>query len=505
MSGPPAGVAESHTATIFLAGDRAYKLKKPVSLGFLDFTTVAARAEACRRETELNRRFSPDVYLGVAEVRNPDGQVCDHLVVMRRMPSARRLSAMVTAGGPVTGPVRQVARILAAQHAGSARQPEIDAEGSRDALRGRWRDSFAQVRELGGGLSGWPELGEAEDRVDRFLAGRQPVFERRVADGRIVDGHGDLLADDIFALDDGPRILDCLEFDDRLRWLDGLDDAAFLAMDLERLGATGLAQQFLRWYAEFAADPAPSALSHHYVAYRSFVRAKVADIRARQGAAPMAAQARQLAQLALRHLRAGAVALVLVGGLPGTGKSALSAELADTLGMVVLSSDRIRKELAGLPPEEHFPTAYGTGLYTEAWTTRTYDEMLSRAARLLAEGESVILDASWTSAPWRARARSAAAAGCADLVQLCCSAPEDVVRQRLRSRTAGLSDADEIIAARIAAGHPAWPEAMVVDTSRGDITGSPDQPGEATRRAMSLIRPHGSEHVWPARPYLLPD
>ena len=139
-SGPPAEVAESHTATIFLTGDRAYKLKKPVSLGFLDFTPVAGRAEACRRETELNRRFSPDVYLGVAEVSDPDGQVCDHLVVMRRMPSARRLSALVTAGDPVTGPVRQVARILAAQHAGSARRPEIDAEGSRDALRGRWRD-----------------------------------------------------------------------------------------------------------------------------------------------------------------------------------------------------------------------------------------------------------------------------------------------------------------------------------------------------------------------------
>lgn len=136
----PAEVAESHTATIFLVGDRAYKVKKPVSLGFLDFTTVAGRAEACRRETELNRRFSPDVYLGVAEVSDPDGQVCDHLVVMRRMPSARRLSALVTAGDPVTGPVRQVARILAAQHAGSARRPEIDAEGSRDALRGRWRD-----------------------------------------------------------------------------------------------------------------------------------------------------------------------------------------------------------------------------------------------------------------------------------------------------------------------------------------------------------------------------
>ena len=133
-SEPFAAVAETHSAAIFLAGGRAYKLKKPVALGFLDFTSPGARAAACRREIELNRRFAPDVYLGLAEVRGPDGQVCDHLVVMRRMPSARRLSALVTTRAPADGAVREVARVLASWHAAAPRGPQIAAQGSRDAL-----------------------------------------------------------------------------------------------------------------------------------------------------------------------------------------------------------------------------------------------------------------------------------------------------------------------------------------------------------------------------------
>ncbi|HUN30525.1 MAG TPA: gluconate kinase, partial [Trebonia sp.] len=126
MQEPYAQAAETHSAVVFFAGDRAYKLKKPVNLGFLDFSTTRARAAACAREVELNRRYAPDVYLGVAEVRGPDGEVCDHLVVMRRMPESRRLSALVQARAPVTDAVRQVAKILAAQHASAPRGPQID-------------------------------------------------------------------------------------------------------------------------------------------------------------------------------------------------------------------------------------------------------------------------------------------------------------------------------------------------------------------------------------------
>ena len=499
---PFAGVTETHSAVVFFAGDRAYKLKKPVAVGFLDFTSPRAREKACRREIELNRRFAPDVYLGLADVRDPAGRVCDHLVVMQRMPSARRLSALVTARAPADGAVREVARLLAAWHAVAPRSPRIAAQGRRDALWARWQANIGQSRGAAGGLLDAGGL----DEVER-LAGRAELFEQRMRDGRIVDGHGDLLADDIFCLDNGVRILDCLEFDDRLRWLDGLDNACFLAMDLERLGARDLAGRFISWYAEYSGDPAPASLRHHYTAYRAFVRAKVASLRAAGGDGEAAGLAWQLAGLALRHLRAGAVTLVLVGGLPGTGKSALAGALADRLGFTVLRSDRIRKELAGIPPGQRCAVPWGTGIYTAAWTERVYAELADRARRLLALGESVIVDATFNGLAERAACAAPATAAHADLVQLRCAAPAEVTARRLTARTGDASDADQAVARQMAASAAPWPEAVTIDTGLpgpdGALAGEPDV--AAIERATAAIRPRGPGHVWrPARPVVLP-
>ena len=182
-------VAETHSAVVFFAGDRTYKVKKPVSLDFLDFSTLEARTAACARETELNLRFAPDVYLGVAEIRGPDGQVCDHLVVMRRMPAARRLSALVRSHAPVARPLRQVARILAVQHAKAARGPQIDQQGSRDALHRRWADNIGQTRQMQErlaprGLPGPAVTGEIERLALRYLAGRADLVQLRCSASR---------------------------------------------------------------------------------------------------------------------------------------------------------------------------------------------------------------------------------------------------------------------------------------------------------------------------------
>ena len=499
--------AETHSAVVYFAGDRAYKLKRPVNLGFLDFSTREARAAACARETELNRRFAPDVYLGTAEIRGPDGRACDHLVVMRRMPAARRLSTLVRARAQVAAPLRRVAQMIAAQHAKADRGPQVAEQGSRDALSRRWAENIAQTRQVGTRLAARDlpipaGLDETERLAMRFLAGRAPLFEARIRDGRIVDGHGDLLAEDIFCLDDGPRILDCLDFDDRLRWLDGLDDAAFLAMDLERLGVPALAEQFLAAYAEYSGDPAPGALRHHYVAYRAFVRMKIACLRTVQDDPAAGFEAQHLSEVAVRHLRAGAVALVLVGGLPGTGKSALAGAIAHRFGFTVLNSDRIRKELAGLSAETSARARFGEGIYTGEWTQRTYDELLRRAAVLLACGESVVVDASYISAQQRAAAAAAAHDAAADLVQLRCTASRDLAATRMAIRTSRVSDADEEIAREMEAIAEPWPDAVVIDTESG---GNAVLAGELVRKALEAVRPHGPEHVWhPTRPYMLP-
>ncbi|MFE1441105.1 AAA family ATPase [Streptomyces sp. NPDC058739] len=493
-----AELVETHTAVVFFVGDRAYKLKKPVDLGFLDYTAIASRRAACEREVTLNSRFAPDVYLGLGEIRSPDEETPEPLVVMRRLPAARRLSRLVREGAAVDDALRAVARHLAAWHAEAPRGREIDEQGTRDALSSRWEAGFTQVHALPGEVSSSAEVAEIERLARRYLLGREPLFDSRVEQGRVVDGHGDLLAEDIFCLDDGPRVLDCLEFDDHLRYVDGLDDAAFLAMDLELLGAPQAAAYFLARYGEYSGDPAPPSLWHHYVAYRAFVRAKVSLIQARQGAPGAQTASRRLVSTALRHLRTSAVSLTLVGGVPGSGKSTLSGALADRLGVTLLSSDRLRKELAGIPVERSAAAAYGEGLYTPEWTARTYAALLDRAAALLSCGESVVLDATWSDAGQREAALAVAERTGADVVALHCRVPDEVSAARLGTRTRGASDADLGVAAAMAAREQPWAEAVTVDTS-GSLE-------SAVSRALATVRPWGTGQA-PVfrRPYMEPD
>lgn len=494
---PPAEVHETHVGVVFLLRDRAYKFKKPVDLGFVDFSTAERRQAACRREVDLNRRMSPDVYLGVAQLHQPDG-TSEPVVSMRRMREEERLSTLVAAEADVRPALRQLARELAALHGRSRRDPAVDREGGRGRLLARWTASFEQVREFEGTLLDGGELASIERCVRRYLAGRAGLFDSRVRTGCIVDGHGDLIADDVYCTPDGPRALDCLEFDDRLRYLDRIDDAAFLAMDLERLGAPEEAQHFLDSYQEFAGDTAPDSLVHHYLAYRAFVRAKVACLQHAQGDPAAGRAAAQLTALTHEHLTAHEVTLTLVGGPPGTGKTTLAAGVADRVGHVLLSSDRIRKETAGLDPTSPAPADWRSGLYAPEWTERTYAALLSRAEALLGRGESVILDASWTDARHRELARQVAVRSASLVVEIRCECGEGLADQRLLDRAGSASDADPEIARRLRAVAAPWPEAVPVDTS-GDLA-------DAVARAAACL-PQGRRFPRPARrrPQLVPD
>jgi aminoglycoside phosphotransferase family enzyme/predicted kinase len=463
-STPYAEVRETHSAVVFLVGDRAYKLKKPVDLGFLDFSTRTARREVLHRELELNRRLAPDVYLGVSDVLDVDGGPGDHLLVMRRMPVLRRLAHLVRTGADVDGVVDDLAHTMAAFHGRCARGPHIDASGTRDALWARWQANTARARPFVGTRLDATLFEAVQRLVDRYLSGREALFDDRIRRGAVVDGHGDLLAEDIFCLDDGPRILDCIEFDDSLRHLDQLDDMACLAMDLERLGSPEAAARLIGAYASLSGDPAPATLVHHYVAYRAFMRAMVACLP--HGPEHRTAAPTRLLGLAHRHLEASRVSLVLVGGPPGTGKSTVSAGLADELGWTVLSSDRIRKELAGIPAEEHVPAPMGQGIYTPEWTERTYAEMLHRAEALLALGECVVLDATWGEERRRTAAAAVASRTSSELAQVRCDLPPEVATARVAERQGGrdASDADAGIAHGLGQCFEPWPQAWRADT-----------------------------------------
>jgi aminoglycoside phosphotransferase family enzyme/predicted kinase len=495
-----AAVLETHIGLVLLYGDRAYKLKKPVRTAFCDFSTPQRRRDALARELELNRRLAADVYLGVSEIgplhepgTPPPAAAGEPLLVMRRMPAARRLSTMVRDGAPVGPALRRLARLVAVFHAGARRSAAISADGDAPALTRRWSDNLVELEPFRDRLLDAGTLDELTRLAMRFLAGRGPLFARRVADGHVVDGHGDLLADDVYCLDDGPRVLDCLEFDDRLRHVDVLDDVAFLAMDLERLGRADLATLLLDAYAGFSADPAPASLVHHYVAYRAVVRLKVACLRHDQGDPQAGRDARLLAPVALRHLREGAVRLVLVGGLPGTGKSTIAGRLADRFGATLLSTDGLRAQVPGDPGAagDRGPSGFRRGRYTRERVHRTYEALRERAGLLLARGESVVLDASWTDAAERDAAARLAEEHVADLVALRCTVAPAVAAARIVDRRAGstpseaasasaasaasasaasaasasaASEATPEIAAAMAAAEDPWPEAIPVDT-----------------------------------------
>lgn len=484
----PASLVETLISVVVFVGDRVYKLKKPLRLDYLDFSTVEARRRMCEREVELNRRLAPDVYLGVADVTGPDGAVCDHLVVMRRMPDERRLSACVAGGTDgLDACLRDLARLLAVFHARAERGPHVDALAGAGAVEARWADNFATMGPYAGTVFDAGDLDRAEHLAARFIGGRGALFDERVAGGHACDGHGDLQCADVFCLDDGPRVLDCVEFDDSLRYGDVAEDVAFLLMDLERLGGVAPAERFRRHYEEFAGEVFPAPLLHLYVAYRAQVRAKVAALRWGQDAGEHTREeARLLLGLCLAHLERTRVRLVLVGGLPGTGKTTLARGLAEVLGCALIRTDEVRDRIAPALDEEP-GDGYRQGAFTPETTDAVYSAVLHDAETALARGESCIIDASWSAAEHRMLARDLAGRAGAGIIELRCEVDSATAAARIRGRLAAGADASRAtpaVAERMAADAAAWPEAATVDTTA--------TPADAVAAAVAYLADSGS-------------
>ncbi|MGO9560335.1 MAG: AAA family ATPase [Acidimicrobiales bacterium] len=458
--GDPVDVVETHVSTLFFLGERVYKLRKPVRYGFLDFSSREAREADCHRELALNRRYAPDVYLGVYDITEA-GRLIDHLVVMRRLPHDRRLSTLVRDKKVTRGDLEAVVRTLLDGEAAAARSADIDTEARRDALQAQWRANSNELAPFVGSIIDPACDARLLELADDYLVGRELLLEARIRGGRVRDGHGDLRAEDIFMMDDGPRILDCIEFDDRLRYGDVLADIGFLAMDLERLGAPELRRALFDCYADTSGDRFPQSLPDYYCGARAYVRAKVSCLAAAEGMPGADEDARAHHELARSFLERARVQLVLVGGLPGTGKSTLAAAVGDAIGATVLRSDVVRHELASAAPSR-------PDLYSEPMTEATYARLLDVARVALELGDSVILDASWSDERRRAGARALAAATRSALVELRCEAPMELTERRIEERRRrGLDESDATVAvahAMSAVADP-WSGATAIDTS----------------------------------------
>lgn len=464
---PYATVHETHTGLVVLAGDFAYKGKKPLITDFLDFSTPDRRERACQRELELNRRLAPASYVGVAHLSTPWNGRAEPVLVMRRHPDCHRLATMVLNGQPVTEALLEIGQVIAQFHSSAARGALIDSQGTVAAVTARWNENIAELQRFTGTVVDSQHVTTIQRLAQRFLAGRAALLTGRIRDDRIVDGHGDLLADDIFCLTDGPQILDCLEFDDDLRYVDVIDDVAFLTMDLEFLGRADLGEFFLNHYSQLAADTAPHSLKDFYIAYRAVVRAKVDCVRFSQGHLDAAADAARHLDIAHDHLRTGSVRLVMVGGAPGTGKTTVARGLAERVGAVVISTDEVRRELQRTNAIRGVTGQLNSGLYSEENVVAVYQEVLRRAQLHLANGRSVILDGTWRDPQRRSQVRHLAAQTHSIALELQCSAPTSTAVQRVGDRPVGaVSDATPEIAGALAAAARDWPEAHRIETNR---------------------------------------
>ncbi len=468
---------QTHISVLLLGRHHVLKFKKPVDFGFLDYTTLEKRKIACENEVRLNRRLCPDTYLGVEAFHDASGAIIEYAVRMKRLPEARMLDKLVERGEVREAMIEEIAARLLAFHRTAARGPEISRWGSLAEIRHNWEENFAQTRPFIDRTIRKTDFELVQDRVAQWLSEKADRFARRIEQGKIVDGHGDVRCESICVGEDAICIYDCIEFNDRFRCDDVASEVAFLAMDLDARGRPDLGYFFAEEYARRSDDEALFGLLPFYKCYRAYVRGKVLSFRLDEPefseAERAQAQARAAAFFELSRRYATPLQqpmLIVVGGLSGTGKTAVARALASELGLRVLSADAIRAALFGAAKH---PAAYGAGAYTATANRNTYDALLAKGREILARGDSVILDATFRHAEDRHRAEALAKELSREFRLLECRAPEDIVRERLARRAVskeGESDADwKIYLQQREAGDticpPENPHCLVVETA----------------------------------------
>jgi aminoglycoside phosphotransferase family enzyme/predicted kinase len=451
---PPAVVEfrQTHISWVFLAGRTVYKVKKPVHFSFLDASRLERRRFFCREEVRLNSVLAPDVYQGVVPIISGAGGlrlgpidsgaahgVVDYAVRMRRIADECMLDRMVAAGRADEKLIVRIAGRIAAFHRGCARE-RAWRYGSAAAI---WRailENLAESERLVDRIAAPGDFGAIDGFFRHFMRSNWERLNQRARAGRVIEGHGDLRCEHVAVEDGRISIIDCVEFSEPLRYADMASEIAFLAMDLDRLGAPELSDALVTAYGCESHDDELAQFTNFYKCHRAAIRAKVASLKSvapgldSAGTERARDAARAAFALAARYARAGRPAMLVVCGGSGTGKSALARTLALRTGFAVLNSDWVRKRLAGIAPDDHIPTAYNEGIYAPEFSLRTRDAMVAQARDALGAGRGIILDATFREPSWRRAAMVAAASSGVPALFVECRADEAEIVRRLKSR-----------------------------------------------------------------------
>jgi aminoglycoside phosphotransferase family enzyme/predicted kinase len=454
------GFLQTHISWIFFAAEYVYKVKKPVDLGFLDFTSLEKRRHFCEEELHLNRRMAPDVYLDVVAITldsdgrlrvEGQGEVVEWAVKMRRLPDHRMFSKLLTCGEIDNSQMNSMAELLAQFHAKSVTGAGVNEHGTPAAIKANIDENFEQLEQL---------LDETEKPTERilttaqhtflkrqaheFLANNHSLLENRVREHRIRDGHGDLHAGNICLEPNGIVAYDCIEFSPKFRCGDVASDLAFLAMDLDYRGFPAFSQYLVRRYAKLTDDPKLPELIDFYKTYRALIRGKVAALTASGTNIPPAD--REQARLeAMRYLQLGLAyhlppTMVLMCGLPACGKSWLAKRLAKSMRAVVLRTDLRRKQLIGIEGKRHVHEPYESGLYSSQTKRGVYRSIRTDALKYLNAGHSVIVDATFSRRDFRSAFIESAVQSGLPYFVVHVTAPEEVIRERLAQRITAVDD-----------------------------------------------------------------
>lgn len=480
----PVRVAETHISWVLLTGEFAYKVKKPLRLSFLDYSGSAERLRLCEEEVRLNRRYAPDLYLGVSRITGPPdaprmdgpGPALDHAVRMRQFEPEDELASLLEHGAVSSRELADLGREIARFQAAAALAPDGSPYGTPQTVIRVTRDNFAELGQLPELRTDDAAVDELEQQLVHGFESRIPQMRARQRQGWIRECHGDLHCGNVVRWQGSLTPFDGIEFDPVLRFIDVVSDVAFLTMDLSERGHPQLRHAVLQAWLESLGDFPGLALLPCYEAYRAVVRAKVSTLRALQDDAlrrRAVADCRRYLDWARRRIRPAPRHLAITCGLSGSGKTWLAQHLGHRLHWLLVRSDVERKRLAGLGPLDDSRSSPGAGIYAPEFNVRTYERLLECADAALAADESIVVDAAFLRRHERQRFRDLAGRRGVDFIVLHCHAPTDVLRQRVETRLRGAADASEADLGVLARQPSCWeafdvaetPAVLEVDTS----------------------------------------